>query len=234
MSHRNLLKPGKLIGILCVGWALSAGASTASADTDVSLTFGSAIDNQYQARAMLADHDMLGTFYVNSGRIGNAGRLTWKQVTELAQDGNEIGGQTVDNFNLVGMTPADLQHQVCDDRTELLQRGYAPTSFNYPTTASQTDAAAQAMVEQCGYSSGSGRHRPHQSPRQRVDSAGQSVAGPHPRHRRQRRHAGRDPGLDPGGGDRGRGRSQLVPARLQQHLRRPRPRDLPHLAHHHR
>ena len=152
-------KPGKLIAIafaLILGWAVSAGASPAAADTTVSLTFLGGIDNQYQARQILADHNMDGTFYVNSGRIGGAGRLTWQQVNQLASDGNEIGGQTVDNPALTGLSPAELQHQICDDRTALINRGFAPVSFAFPRGSADADAAAQAQVQACGYASGRG------------------------------------------------------------------------------
>jgi hypothetical protein len=46
LFHR---KPGKLIAFafaLTLGWAVSAGASPAAADTTVSLTFAGGIDNQ--------------------------------------------------------------------------------------------------------------------------------------------------------------------------------------------
>jgi peptidoglycan/xylan/chitin deacetylase (PgdA/CDA1 family) len=133
-------------------WALSAGAVPASASTTISLTFTSEIDDQYSARAILAAHNMHGTFYINSGRVGNAGRLNWTQVSALASDGNEIGAQGFNNTILTGLAPAELQHQVCDDRTALANRGYAPVSFAYPS--GQHDGAAEAMVQQCGYASG--------------------------------------------------------------------------------
>ncbi|HET6987978.1 MAG TPA: chitobiase/beta-hexosaminidase C-terminal domain-containing protein, partial [Kribbella sp.] len=159
MFHGFHRKPGKLIAIafaLTLGWAVSAGASPASASTTVSLTFLGGIDNQFQARQILANHNMQGTFYVNSGRIGGAGRLTWQQVNQLASDGNEIGGQSVDNLNLNTLTPTELQHQVCDDRTALINRGLAPVSFAYPHGSAEATAGVQAQVQACGYASGRG------------------------------------------------------------------------------
>ena len=41
---------------------------------------------------------MHGTFYLNSGRLGtNSYYMTWDQIADLAADGNEIGGHTVDH-----------------------------------------------------------------------------------------------------------------------------------------
>jgi peptidoglycan/xylan/chitin deacetylase (PgdA/CDA1 family) len=156
VTHR---KAGKLIGIafaLALAWAVSAGASPAAADTTVSLTFAGGIDNQYQARQILADHNMDGTFYVNSGRIGGAGRMTWQQVNQLAAEGNEVGGQTIDNPFLTGLSPAELQRQICDDRTALINRGFAPVSFAFPRGSADAGPEAQAQVQACGYASGRG------------------------------------------------------------------------------
>jgi peptidoglycan/xylan/chitin deacetylase (PgdA/CDA1 family) len=128
----------------------------AAANTTVSLTFTSAIANQYSARQILADHSMNGTFYVNSGRVNQNGRLTWGQVDDLASDGNEIGGQTVNNSFLAGLDPVTLAHQICDDRATLQQMGYSPTSFAWPHGSADTDAAAINQVQQCGYTSARG------------------------------------------------------------------------------
>jgi peptidoglycan/xylan/chitin deacetylase (PgdA/CDA1 family) len=131
-------------------------AAPAAADTTVSLTFTSAIGNQYAARQILADHNVHGTFYVNTGRVNGSGRLTWDQVHDLASDGNEIGGQTVNNSFLVGLDPVTLAHQICDDRATLEQMGYSPTSFAWPHGSADTDAAAINQVQQCGYTSARG------------------------------------------------------------------------------
>jgi peptidoglycan/xylan/chitin deacetylase (PgdA/CDA1 family) len=135
---------------------LALWAAPAAANTTVSLTFTSAIANQYSARQILADHNMHGTFYVNTGRVNQNGRLTWQQVDDLASDGNEIGGQTVNNSFLAGLDPVTLAHQICDDRTTMAQMGFSPTSFAWPHGSADTDAAAINQVQQCGYTSARG------------------------------------------------------------------------------
>ena len=70
--------------------------------TTVSLTFDDGTAAQYVARSILASHSMHGTFYVNSAKVGtdNSYYMTWPQIHDLANDGNEIGGHTAFHVNL--------------------------------------------------------------------------------------------------------------------------------------
>ena len=87
----------------------SAGAAPAqAADTAVSLTFKDTLISQYAARQILTDHGMDGTFFVNSGLVANraddvANRMSWRQISDLASDGNEIGGGGQTRANLTGL-----------------------------------------------------------------------------------------------------------------------------------
>ena len=184
----------------------------------VSLTFTSAIANQYAARQILADHGMDGTFYVNSGRVGLGGRLTWRQVHDLATDGNEIGGQSFNNPFLSGLDPVTLAHQICDDRTTLMQKGYSPTSFAWPHGSADADAAAQNQVQQCGYTSGRGDTGLGGTGQPKAESI--PPQNPYVVRTRgsvdQERQRVRDRDLDPAGPA---GRLRLVPDRLLERLR---------------
>ncbi|MBF4768732.1 chitobiase/beta-hexosaminidase C-terminal domain-containing protein [Nocardioides agariphilus] len=122
----------------------------------VSLTFDDGLLTHYTLadKRALKPHGMFGTFYNNSGLNDvDEQHMTWAQLTELNNDGHEIGGHTVDHVSIKGMTDqAQLQYEVCQDRQNLLDHGFYPTSFAYPTGA--YDAAAEAMVQACGYTSG--------------------------------------------------------------------------------
>ena len=54
----------------------------------------------FQWASTLSTHGFGATFYVNSGTIGTAGKLTWAQLTSLSQAGNEIASHTVDHVDL--------------------------------------------------------------------------------------------------------------------------------------
>jgi peptidoglycan/xylan/chitin deacetylase (PgdA/CDA1 family) len=122
--------------------------------TDVSLTFDDGTKSQYQAASILAGHNVHGTYYIPSGDIdrGDAGAMTWPQITDLAAAGNDIGGHTRDHMVIKGLDYATAYQQVCDDRARLVQLGFNPVSFAYPTGA--FDAQAEGIVQACGYQSG--------------------------------------------------------------------------------
>ena len=143
---------------LTLGWAVFAGASTAAANTYVSLTFDDGNADQLAALPILADHDMDGTFYIITNRVGrpNSQYMTWSDVQTIYDDGNEIGGHTRDHTHLNDptFTDAQIQDQICGGRQDLLARGYPQVSFAYPF--GDHDARSEGFVQSCGYLSGRG------------------------------------------------------------------------------
>ncbi|MDX6484709.1 MAG: hypothetical protein QOE95_2482, partial [Gaiellaceae bacterium] len=122
----------------------------------VSLTFDDGLETQYQLadKRALLPHHLAGTFYNISGLNDvDEQHMSWAHLTDLNNDGNEIAGHTVDHVSLKGMTDvAQETYQVCQDRQNLINHGFYPTSFAYPTGA--YDAQAESIVQSCGYSSG--------------------------------------------------------------------------------
>ena len=128
---------------------------TVDAETVVSLTFDDGEANQYQVKDILASRGVRATFFVNSPRIGTSGfYMTWAQIDALAANGNEIAGHTLSHADLTdpGLTDAQKRAEVCDDRQNLVARGYDPVSFAYP--GGWGDAAAESIVSDCGYEIG--------------------------------------------------------------------------------
>ena len=123
----------------------------------VSLTFDDGIDNQYTLafQDALQPHNMNGTFFVNTTAISQglaAGAMTWQQLTALNNAGNEIGGHTLSESNLTTDDTQTATQEVCQDRQNLLNHGFYPTSFAYPFGA--YNATAESIVSGCGYTSG--------------------------------------------------------------------------------
>jgi peptidoglycan/xylan/chitin deacetylase (PgdA/CDA1 family) len=136
----------------CLLAAMAAGPAHAA--TVVSLTFDDGEATQYAARAPLASHGAHATFYLNSAKLGTSGfYMTWAEAGDLAADGNEIGGHTLSHVDLTdaGLSDAEKRAEVCGDRENLIAAGFDPVSFAYPYGTS--DAAAQAIVRDCGYAS---------------------------------------------------------------------------------
>ena len=122
----------------------------------VSLTFDDGLQTQFDLgfKRALAPHNLNGTFYNVSG-LNNVDEqhMTWSELTALNNGGNEVGGHTVDHVNLKTMTDFNQKvYEVCQDRTNLQQHGFYPTSFAYPEGA--YDATAESIVQSCGYTSG--------------------------------------------------------------------------------
>src|SRR5215471_9245101 len=67
----------------------------------------------------LNNHGFHATWYINSGSIGTAGKLTWAQLTSLNAAGDEIGSHTVDHVDLKKLKLSDARFQVCQDRVNL-------------------------------------------------------------------------------------------------------------------
>jgi peptidoglycan/xylan/chitin deacetylase (PgdA/CDA1 family) len=143
-----------------IGWGLPATASASdpvpivlTPTTVVTIGFDDGTADQFAARLPLKRHGMHATFFINSGPIvaGDPDHMTVAQLTKLAALGNEIGGHTVDHANIQPLSTADATHEVCDDRAQLVQWGFSPTSFAYPFGS--WDANAEAIVASCGYDS---------------------------------------------------------------------------------
>lgn len=129
---------------------LSAQASTAH-PLMISFTFDDGFADEVPGQQLLHDHNMAGTFYINSGSIGQPGYMTRAQLDDLAAQGNEIGGHTVTHQDLLTLSADEQNRQICQDRDTLLSWGYTVTSFAYPFADS--DAALQAIPQHCGYNS---------------------------------------------------------------------------------
>jgi peptidoglycan/xylan/chitin deacetylase (PgdA/CDA1 family) len=126
------------------------GATAHAAPTVVSFTFDDGQATAYAARSILSAHNMHGTFYLNSAEVGTSDFfMTWPQIADLASDGNEIGGHTLNHVVLPGLPDAEARRQVCDDRAALQAHGYNAVSFAYPEI--EYDAATQQIVRDCGY-----------------------------------------------------------------------------------
>lgn len=133
---------------------VGANASPVISPTTVTIQFDDGTEDQYAALAILNAHGMHATFYVNSGVVGDADHMSWSELTELANAGNEIAGHTTNHTNLKKLSNAAAREAVCGDRVTLFAHGFQPTSFAYPFGA--FDAAAKKVVKDCGYDSARG------------------------------------------------------------------------------
>lgn len=130
--------------------------ASAATNTVVSFTFDDGQASQYSTLSTLSSHGMAGTYYINSALVGGSSYyMTWSQIQELANAGAEIGGHTLHHTDLTSLSQSAAQTEVCQDRDNLIARGFAnPTSFAYPYAA--VNSTAEQVVAGCGYTSARG------------------------------------------------------------------------------
>ena len=115
----------------------------------VTLGFDDGSASHFTRRSILDEHGVKATFFLNTARLGQSGYMTWAQAAQLAAEGHEIGGHTLDHVRLPGLPLAEQQRQVCDDRAALLAHGFEARNFAYPHGAN--DATTKSVVIGCGY-----------------------------------------------------------------------------------
>ena len=120
--------------------------------TVVTLGFDDGYADQYNARSILASRGMHATFFVNSGVVEDSTHMTWAQLQDLYADGNEVAGHSLTHASLKPLKGYALLHEVCDDRVNLFNHGFQPTSFAYPYGS--YNSTTQQALKTCGYNSG--------------------------------------------------------------------------------
>jgi peptidoglycan/xylan/chitin deacetylase (PgdA/CDA1 family) len=128
-------------------------ARAATSPVKVSLTFDDSNADQLPAEQTMKSLGLHGTFYTVDGWLNQSGYLTLAQVQQVAADGNEIAGHTVQHQDLPTLAAGEQQREICNDRANLISLGFQPTDFAYPygdADTSETDAKA------CGYDSARG------------------------------------------------------------------------------
>jgi peptidoglycan/xylan/chitin deacetylase (PgdA/CDA1 family) len=123
----------------------------------VSLTFDDGQESQYTVGFLhgLQPLGMHGTFYIVTGWTGNNSlgndSMTLSQLDDLYNNGDELGGHTVDHIDLTSSSYTQQQKiaEVCGSFQALTQEGFNPVSFAYPFGA--WDANAEQIVQNCGF-----------------------------------------------------------------------------------
>jgi peptidoglycan/xylan/chitin deacetylase (PgdA/CDA1 family) len=137
---------------LLVG-SFGSSVHAATATTTVSLTFDDSNADQLPAEQTMASLGLHGTFYTVSGWVNAPGYLTLANVQQIAADGNEIAGHTVQHQDLPTLAPAEQQREICNDRVNLVNWGFQPTDFAYPFADADT---TETLAKACGYNSARG------------------------------------------------------------------------------
>jgi peptidoglycan/xylan/chitin deacetylase (PgdA/CDA1 family) len=95
-----LLVTGLMVGTL-------AKAQAATKPVTVSLTFDDSNADQLPAEQQMHSLGLNGTFYTVSGWVNQPSYLTLAQVQQIAADGNEIAGHTIEHPDLPTLALAE-------------------------------------------------------------------------------------------------------------------------------
>lgn len=124
----------------------------------VSFTFDDNLSDHVVVSEILDKYRIKGTFYVNSGRLNvtagtpNPKYATLSQIQNIKNRGHEIGGHTVNHFNLRTLSNADRVYQVCVDKQNLLDMGLDPKTFAFPFSGNYD--GSNDLLKSCGYNVG--------------------------------------------------------------------------------
>jgi hypothetical protein len=138
-------------------WASSPAPAAAVVPTVVTIEWHDGNADQINVLPILDDptRPMHATFLVNTGPIlaHDSAKLTVAQVQAIFNDGNEIGGHTLDHVNVQPLSTADARHQICTDRNNLLDMNVQPTTFAYPFAS--FDSGSEDVAHYCNYNDAS-------------------------------------------------------------------------------
>jgi len=82
---------------------------------------------------ILKEHGFGATFYITSGWVGKPGRLNWKQVKELHNQGFDIGNHSSSHPNMLHISENDIREQIISFDDACAEHGIPKaTSFAYP------------------------------------------------------------------------------------------------------
>jgi peptidoglycan/xylan/chitin deacetylase (PgdA/CDA1 family) len=123
----------------------------APGQTVVSLTFDDGRASNTLGAKILTERDLAGTFFLNSGNIGKPGYLTLAQVDQMAAQGQEIAGHTVNHKDLGELTLNEVTNEICGDRDTWLAWGFPVRNFAYPFSSASPEI--KQIVRDCGYNS---------------------------------------------------------------------------------
>jgi peptidoglycan/xylan/chitin deacetylase (PgdA/CDA1 family) len=107
---------------------------TPKSELVVSINFDDNCSSVYaKALPAMQQYGFRGTHFVNSGKVGNPGRLTWAQLDSLKHFYQwEIGGHSLNHLNLATLSEQQAEISISADYDSLSRHNLHPVSFATP------------------------------------------------------------------------------------------------------
>src|SRR5256885_1553176 len=151
----NLTRPSYpfLLGLILVMLVLVVSVTTLPsaqaqpAGKYVILTMDDNSIGQYNyAKPVLDTYGYKASFMVVCNWVGNAPRMTWSQIADLANDGQDIESHTMTHGDLTHMSASQLDYELGTSKQCLKQHGYNATVFAYPRNLGSENSTVVNVV----------------------------------------------------------------------------------------
>lgn len=113
-------------------------------------TFDDGTDDHHRAARVLSDLGLYGVFFVVTGKLGDPGRLTERQVEQMEADGHRIGSHTVTHARLPEATDEDLTAELVQSK-ETLEKLLGTTVDWLAPPGGLFDSRVIAAATEAGY-----------------------------------------------------------------------------------
>jgi peptidoglycan/xylan/chitin deacetylase (PgdA/CDA1 family) len=124
-------------------------------------------DNFLAAFPILERQGMRGTFFVVTGKMGNADYMSWNQAREMNARGMELGSHTVNHYTLNEINLRELERELLTSRV-MLENNLPASAPIFANPFGETAPAVVELLERTGYraacSSVVGVNRPGENP----------------------------------------------------------------------
>jgi peptidoglycan/xylan/chitin deacetylase (PgdA/CDA1 family) len=110
-------------------------------DKIVVLNFDDGRKTQFtHAKPVLDKYGFKATFYIVRNYVENKpGFMNWKEVTQLYEEGHDIGSHSMDHIDLSKLSKKDLKFEIGKSKECLEDHGIDVTSFAYPFKKGSND-----------------------------------------------------------------------------------------------
>lgn len=118
----------------------------------VALTFDDGTSDHMNVASVLDSLNMNGTFFINTEHIGNEGFMTTTDLTNLQNNGHEIGSHTVSGLSIVNLPTPRKTQEICTCKEDLETLGLTVHSISWPYGEINDDLIS--IAQGCGHQLG--------------------------------------------------------------------------------
>lgn len=137
------------VSVMELAEGLSGRASLPS--RPIVITFDDGYEDNYSAAyPILARLKMRGTFFVVTGKMGQAGYMSWEQAGKMSAGGMEIGSHTLSHYTLKEINLKELERELLSSRI-MLENNLQQAAPIFANPFGETAPAVVELLGRTGY-----------------------------------------------------------------------------------